>query len=324
MSCSEQNVYKSVCEGPGTRAWSLVLCIRGSLSRVTCEGWGGVLVFEFILTPSPGLSKVWSILFFLKTPIAQYGYVFVALYSPYLLVSCCPVMNRTPQKQKSYFICVFVCLCIYFSGFGYHLAQFLAIFTSTACQALNEGAEYTQKMLSRNNSVGPEGQEGICHCTKCSENRKPAAMPVEAHGKASLYSRLIFKHERCVDVSTYTQAHGEKKWCVVSWCLLSMDLLKHKPRECCSTIIELCTQRTIYHSKKFRLDSAGFRKPEENQDIRRTWPDLLLEWLLWCQERKHCVCVHVCVCVCACVYACACMCVCVCVCVCVCMCWGWW
>lgn len=164
-----------------------------------------------------------------------------------------------------------------FSGFGYHLAQFLAIFTPTACQALNEGAEYTQKMLSRNNSVGPGGQQGIRHCTKCSENTKPAAMPVEAHGKASLYSRLIFKHERCVDVSTYTQAHGEKKWCVVSWCLLSLDLLKHKPRECCSTIIELCTQRTIYHSKKFRLDSAGFRKPEENQDIRKAWPDFLLE-----------------------------------------------
>lgn len=183
MSCSEQNVYKSVCEGPGIPAWSLVWWIRGSLSRVTCEGWGGVWVFELILTPSPGLSEVWSVLFFLKIPTAQYGYVFVALYFPYLFVSCCPIMNRTHRKQKSYFICVFVCLCICFSGFGHHLAQFLAIFTPTACQALNEGAEYTHKMLSRNNSVGPEGQQGICLCTKRSENTKPAATPVEAHGK---------------------------------------------------------------------------------------------------------------------------------------------
>lgn len=157
-------------------------------------------------------------------------------------------MNRTHRKQKSYFICVFVCLCIYFSGFGHHLAQLLAIFTPTACQALNEGAEYTHKMLSRNNSVGPEGQQGIRLCTKRSENTKPAARPVEAQGKPSLYSRLILKHERCVDVSTYTQAHGEKKWCAVSWSLLSLGLLKHKPRECCSTIIKLCTQRAIYHS----------------------------------------------------------------------------
>lgn len=157
MSCSEQNVYQSVCERPGLWAWSLVWCIKGSLFRVTCEGWGGVWVFELMLIPSPGLSEVWSVFFFLKTPTAQYGYVFVALYSPYLLVSCHPIMNRTHQKQKSYFICVFVCLCVYFSDFGHHLAQFLAIFTPTVRQALNEGTGYTQKvkwhMLSRNNSV---------------------------------------------------------------------------------------------------------------------------------------------------------------------------
>ena len=58
-------------------------------------------------------------------------------------------MNRTHQKQKSYFICVFVCLCIYFSDFGHHLAQFLAIFTPTVRQALNEGTGYTQLDLSR-------------------------------------------------------------------------------------------------------------------------------------------------------------------------------
>ena len=78
--------------------------------------------------------------------------------SPVFSLSACqPVKNRTHQKQKSYFICVFVCLCIYFSDFGHHLAQFLAIFTSTVRQALNEGTGYTQKMkwhmLSRNNSV---------------------------------------------------------------------------------------------------------------------------------------------------------------------------
>lgn len=77
---------------------------------------------------------------------------------------------------------------------------------------------------------GPAGQQGIRLGTKRNENTKPAAVPVEAQGKASPYSRLILKHEICVDVSTCTQAHGEKKWCAVSWCLLSLDLLKRKPK----------------------------------------------------------------------------------------------
>ena len=153
-----------------------------------------------------------------------------------LLDSCHPVMNRTHRKQKSYFICVFVCVCIYFSDFGHHLAQFLAIFMPTVCQALNEGPSvYTEDGMAhalkeQQCRDSPEGQQGIRLCTKLNENTKPAAMPVEAQGKASLYSGLILKHERCVDVSTYTQAHGEKKWCVVSWCPLSLDLLKCKPK----------------------------------------------------------------------------------------------
>ena len=67
---------------------------------------GGVWVFELMLIPSPGLSEVWSVFFFLKTPTAQYGYVFVALYSPYLLVN--PLwIELTKSKNHILFVCLF-------------------------------------------------------------------------------------------------------------------------------------------------------------------------------------------------------------------------
>lgn len=67
-----------------------------------------------------------------------------------------------------------------FSDFGHHLAQFLAIFIPTVCQALNEGPSvYTEEwhMLSRSNSVemALKANRGYVFGHKLNENTKPVA-----------------------------------------------------------------------------------------------------------------------------------------------------
>lgn len=35
------------------------------------------------------------------------------------------------------------------------------------------------------------------------------------------------------------------------------------------------TQRTIYHLKKYTLDSVALGRPKKNHEVRRAWPELL-------------------------------------------------
>lgn len=151
----------------------------------------------------------------------------------------------------------------------------------------------TQKMkwhmLSRSNSVemALKANRGSRLCTKLNENTKPVAMPVEAQGRASLYSGLILKHERCVDVSTYINPLREKKWCAVSWCPLSLDLLKCKPK------------RVLFNNNK-ALYTKNHISAVRNSDLilqGLTWANLLLEYVITLVARKHTVyvCARVCV-----------------------------